>query len=464
MMKKIILCIFALLILPFSAFAMFGCSTKEDIEPGATVVKVWLRSFEDWNSTHFRKVLNEINSDFTDGVHIKYELIEETAFPDKLAAAQQNGTAPDIYQISYQNLFAEYNNGTIKELNDLLPQSAFDDVKDSVMDLVEYGGKVLGYPQLVEASSVFYYNKDYLAAAGITKDPATWSFEDLYTACDALIDKGVTTSKQGKYPLAGFTADQRSWSTMGLQYGLNNNQEPINENWDKANVKTDGYKEYLKYFAQLFKDGGKRVGGDDTPYNDHIDELCREKVALCISGSWAIAEIMQTYPEMVDKIGVAPIPTLTGKKDVTTATNGGWSFVVDANSTNNDAVAKVLGYLASGDTAADKERIYSFFESAHFSKVIPRESIQELADTRVKGNVPTEWIETCEDISKYAIGESSFSFGIKSEIANIIDKVKENADNSKINTLIDEYLTSCEKAINDIIKNDSLAGKNPKKG
>ena len=52
---------------------------------------------------------------------------------------------------------------------------------------------------------------------------------------------------------------------------------------------------------------------------------------MTTAGSWSISEVVNSYPEMVDKIGVAVMPTLDGNQDITTATNGGWAYVISTD-------------------------------------------------------------------------------------------------------------------------------------
>lgn len=129
------------------AMTAWGCGAKDDIEPGATVVTVWLRDFEDWSNGVLKGVMDDFNKDKTDGLHIVYRFITDDSFGDALAAAQDNNAAPDIYQVSYTNLYSEVRNQTVLPLNELLPESAFADLKDSAKELVMYDNKYYAYPQ-----------------------------------------------------------------------------------------------------------------------------------------------------------------------------------------------------------------------------------------------------------------------------------------------------------------------------
>ena len=193
-----------------------ACGGNDDgPEEGATVVTVWLRDFEDWSNEVMTSIMDDFNKDKTDMLHISYRFISEDGFGDALAAAQDNGTAPDIYQVSYTNLYSEVRGNTILALDDLLPASSFEDLKDTAKELVVYDGHYYAYPQLTEPGAVMYYRKDLLEQAGVDySDIEEWSFEDLYAACEKL--KTVMPQNQGKYPMLGFDFNEAGWATQGL--------------------------------------------------------------------------------------------------------------------------------------------------------------------------------------------------------------------------------------------------------
>lgn len=300
-----------------------ACGGNDDgPEEGATVVTVWLRDFEDWSNEVMTSIMDDFNKDKTDMLHISYRFISEDGFGDALAAAQDNGTAPDIYQVSYTNLYSEVRGNTILALDDLLPASSFEDLKDTAKELVVYDGHYYAYPQLTEPGAVMYYRKDLLEQAGVDySDIEEWSFEDLYAACEKL--KTVMPQNQGKYPMLGFDFDEAGWATQGLQANLTGGDVCLSEDWTEIIVDSDAYKQLAEFYAELYGNGYVPVTWS-TGYNDQIIDLCDGRVAIAYTGSWAIAEIMESYgADMAENIGAATIPTLNGGADKgTTATNG----------------------------------------------------------------------------------------------------------------------------------------------
>lgn len=451
-----------LLTLACTAGIAAGCGGDDDgPEEGATVVTVWLRDFEDWSNEVMKSIMDDFNKDKTDMLHISYRFISEDGFGDALAAAQDNGTAPDIYQVSYTNLYSEVRGNTILALDDLLPASSFEDLKDTAKELVVYDGHYYAYPQLTEPGAVMYYRKDLLDEAGVDYSNAEeWSFEDLYAACEKL--KEIMPKNQGKYPMLGFDFAEAGWASQGLQANLTGGDVCLNEDWTEVIVDSQGYKELANFYGKLYGEEYVPLTWS-TGYNDQIIDLCDGKVAIAYTGSWAIAEIMESYgEEMADKIGVATIPTLNGGADKgTTATNGGWALVIDAKSKNSEAAAKIIEYLAAGEDTAAPER---YFEAAHYSKSIPRKSIQEKVDAKDTSSAcPAEWLDIIENIADNGIPESIYTFDINTQVMGlmqniVIDVLDGNSVESSWNRRIGDTIAAIEK----IMENNGLAGNNPR--
>ena len=443
------------------ATGLAGCGGGgSDIEEGATIVTIWLRDFEDWSNGVMKSILDDFNKDKTDGLHISYRFITEDAFGDALAAAQDNGSAPDIYQVSYTNLYSEVRNNTVLALDDLLPASAFEDLKDSAEMLVTYNDRYYAYPQLTEPAAVMYYRKDLLTAAGVDYSKAEeWSFDDLYKACEKL--KATMPKKQGKYPMLGYGFAEAGWATQGLQANLTGGDVCLTQDWTEIVVNTEPYKELAKFFHTLY--ANEYVPATwSTSYNDQIIDLCTGKAAIAYTGSWGIAEIMESYGDQAANIGVATIPTLKGGEDKgTTATNGGWAFVIDAKSKNPGAAARVIEYLAAGEDTTAPER---YFAAAHYSKSIPRKSIQTKVDaTDISASCPREWLDVVSDVAEKGIPESIYSYDINTELVGLLQGVAiDSLDDISLTDSWNSRIGDTVSAIRKIVENNGLAGNNPR--
>lgn len=478
MMKKAFLILFALLMM-FLSFGLTACKNDGPVEKGATEIMFYARDFEDWSNDHLYDLVDEFNSIMDDGIQITMVMYEDAEYTQAIKSARDSGNAPDVFVVSYGNLAGEIQKGILAgenkkgypaPLNDLIPQTAFDDIADYVKDMVCYDNVYYAYPQLTEPSSMLFYRKDILTAAQVTKSPALWNWNDLIDACAKI--KPTLSKNQFTIGLPDGLA--LAWSTIGLQYNTAG-YYPINDNWDASTLSADvgdttNYQSENEYanVARLFWDlyGGGYVPIErvsPTGYTDIIEGMCDNKLALAFGGSWSVAEIVNTYPQYIDKIGIAPLPTKTGSKEGPTATNGGWTYAVSdaSNSEKQQKAANFIKWLL----ADNAERTSEYFEIANYCKAPVTKSVQEYINANAGDNY-LEWRNVINDVAQKAIPEPLYSFDISTKFADILGWISINADPSQ-NAVFDEQILAPKMAtaiteINKVISLNSLAGTNPK--
>lgn len=111
-----------------SVTALTGCSKDYPTEKGATSIMFYAQDFEDWSNEHLYEKVKEFNSNLNDGIQIEMRMYEDSEYTQALTSAREGGYAPDIYMVSYGNLAGDIQKKYPAVVNDLLPQSAFDDL------------------------------------------------------------------------------------------------------------------------------------------------------------------------------------------------------------------------------------------------------------------------------------------------------------------------------------------------
>ncbi len=433
-------------------FVLFSCKPPEDIvidepdfvEEGATKIKVWTMDFEEWNNQIAVKQRKDFNSIDDDGIQVEQEFIDPDIFEDRIRVVRELNEAPDVYMVSYGNLYKEIKNGTVAELTNLLPQSAWDDLQENAKNGVMYDGKYYGYPQLMEPSSLLFYRKDLLEEYGeTTTPPATW--DELYTVAAKIKEN----APKGTYPFDVPKGIALGWATWGLQYNTTGGFA-ITEDWATSRI-DEGYEDLAMYWKELYSNSYVPISSGD--YTEIIDDLCQNKLVMTTAGSWSIAGIINTYPDLVDKIGIAPIPTKDGDHSKPTATNGGWVYVIDANSSNKEEAAAYVEWLLAGSVDQPLE----YFEGARFSKASPRISVQNAIDEMKadQDTVPIEWINTISDVASKAPLEPIYPWDISIAVSSLLE-------NAALGEDVSEELSSADNKIKDIITNQNLANNNPR--
>mgnify|MGYP000878506764 CR=1 FL=1 len=412
-----------------------GSDSSSSSEEPVKVV-VWNQIFEPWNQEFFTEKAEEYNS-LGRGYVVEQEFIAGDAWTERMASAQAAGTAPDTYVLSYNNIVSAVRDGLILPLNDLLPKEAFDDLNDNVKDMVSFEDKYWAYPQLVEPSTVLFYRTDLFEQAGITKVPTTW---------DELIEAGKKLTTNEIFGLSIPDFPSMGWCTWGMQYASSGHLA-INDNWDTPLI-DQGYIDLANFYKRCYDEGivpAQALSG----YAD-MKDFGEESVAMKFCGSWGVGQILNDYPELADKFAVAVPPTKDGNQDTILATNGGWTYVIDAKTKVAEGAADYISWLL----AEDVETCAEFFELAKFAKAAPRKSVGEYISAN---SGDSSWAETVNYVSAHAIAEPIYPWDISVAVSLMFE-------NTSLGMMsVEDAAAEATTSIQAIIDNQQLAGTNPKK-
>ena len=135
------------------------------------------------NTEWFQDRLEAFNEEYGDSIKVNVEEIAgDQNYVDKLKVLYSSNSLPDTFSTGGYNLI--------------------DSMKDQLVDLTDYDGKIYGIPYTRQVIG-YFYNKDLFAQAGIEKPAKTW--DEFFEQCDKLLDAGIT-------PLSMDTADS-GWVT-----------------------------------------------------------------------------------------------------------------------------------------------------------------------------------------------------------------------------------------------------------
>ena len=402
-------------------------------EGGKTEVVLWNQIFEDWNRAWCEKMVEEFNADPNQKYVIRQEFVDGAAWDEKMAAARAANVMPDMYLVNYSNLVWNAVDGYIQPLDELIPQEAWDDLHDNVKDMITVNGKKYAYPQMVEPAVVMYYRKDLLAEKNL-EVPKTW---DEFTEAAAQL----TTDD-----MYGATMNYE-WSMWGWEFTAAGHW-PISDDWSRADNQSQGYVDLLSFIGNLYEKEYVPLQPLEG-YNGSARLVADDSVAMTFSGSWGIAAIMNDFPEMAEKIGVAAAPTKDGSPFKSTV--GGWTYVVDAKAKNPEGAAAYITWLLG----SEPERAGSFFEAASFSKYSPRKSVDEYLATQTAAK-DDEWMQTISrHIIPNAIAEPIYTWDISAQLLTAIGEVVTAGLSPE------EALQNAADQINQYIKNNDYASKKP---
>ena len=449
------------LLLAALAIILVGCKPPEGfstinydeeyIEEGATKINMWCADFEEWQNQLNVSQRIQFNSNKTDGIQLVQTFVEQNDIDDKLRAARETGSTPDIYMISIGNLYKEVTNGYALDLSSYI--NTWTDLIDSAYEAVTYNDKHYGYPICLEPSTLLFYRKDLLQTYGKTDSiPTTW--DGFLALCETVKSNIKSSGTKGLYAFDVPKGVDCAWGTWGMQMAATGGLA-VDDTWTNSRLLTDGKEGYIKLgqlWDKLFDKG--YIPLSSSAYNEYIKQLCLDKQVMTTAGSWSVSEIINTYPELKDKIGIAKMPTFSGDQTGCLATNGGWVYVVSSTSKNKEKAIEVIKWLVAGE---DTSRCEEYFKKAYYSKSSPRKTVQAKIEATLttQTDVPKEWVELINDVTTTSILEPIYPWDISVAIEGYLEACAMGKD-------IETSLVEADTAIKNIILNSHTAGTNPR--
>jgi multiple sugar transport system substrate-binding protein len=414
-----------------------GQSADEDDTGGdgdAVVVEMWQDKFSNEDNAWYKSKVDAFNAAHDD-VQIKLTVVPGDAWEQKMKAAQAAGTAPDLYTLNYSEVLPKARGGELAPIGELIADEAWADLDERFLGAVTEDGEQYAYPMLYEPSSLLYYRTDLFEAAGLDPDAPPTSWADLIDAATAL--------KTAHPDIVPFQTAQDgvelSWTTWGLQANATGHL-PISDDWTTSLASDEGYLPLLETYQRLAADGliAKQAL---SPYGDPTP-LGEGKLAMQASGSWAISQLLQEFPDMVDKLQVAPLPSLDGDLTKPTGTLGGWSLGVDAKSDHPEEAAQAISWLL----AEDVEVPLDYFEATNFTKFSPRGSVAAAIAEQDTSINPWLGVLT-EQVVPYQILEPTYDWAVSQAFGTALEKAQQGQDIEEALATADAEIT---KAIADL--------------
>lgn len=290
----------ALLVAPLAA-----CSGGSGDDGTAEIV------WSTWGTPEELSRVQELTDQFTaDNTDIAVTLEPVASYGDyhsKLLAQLTSGTAPDVFYIGDDYLGQFVDAGVLHPLSDLMSseasETAVDDFFPGIFGVAEQDGEIYAAPNDVNPDAL-WYDKEALAAAGITQDPAElaaagdWTTEAFLAMSDALADAGLTAAMFWNY-----WATHYSWiaSQGGAAY---DDAGAFVADQDPTSVAA------LDEFAQRFQ-SGQFVIADTLPEGAGADSLfVTHQAGFFAQGRYTIGTI--TSAGVADSYDIVRWPTPDG--------------------------------------------------------------------------------------------------------------------------------------------------------
>lgn len=136
-----------------------------------------------------KDMVNEFENQNPD-IKIDLEIVDYQNYTTKLNTMIASGTAPDVFEVGYENFMTYASHDVLKDLSDIIAADKEfnpEQYKQLAYDAFKYNGKQMG---LVESFSdvVLFYNKDLFDQKQVAYPQDSWTWEDELAAAEKLTD------------------------------------------------------------------------------------------------------------------------------------------------------------------------------------------------------------------------------------------------------------------------------------
>jgi multiple sugar transport system substrate-binding protein len=317
-----------------------------------------------------------------------------------LPTAFASGTGPDIFLIS-PGLFMQYaESGIAADLSDLFTPEFRDDLFPAALEAVTVNGAPYSIPFEQEPVAL-YYNPQLFEEAGL-EVPKSW--DDLLSVAKTFKENGITPiviePSPGVYQ--NFTWYPFLWSTGA---------EVVTKDLSKATFDSQGAADALNLWRTLIQEGYAPRTTSNTTADITSTPFVTGEAAMWVGGIWAIAPLVNEYPDL--EFDIDPLPTPSGEDPV--SVYGGWTMMVNSRSENLEAAKDFASWVWIDETErplqwATTEGVFSprqsvmeagsnFFSQPHYSTF--RDEIQPIA--RAEPAFPADMVKIISDALQAAM-------------------------------------------------------------
>ncbi len=288
-----------------------------------------------------KKVFEQQNPD----VKINIEVVGFGEYFTLLQTRIAGGTAPDSYELNYENFVTYAKKGVLLDLEPLFVKNKFDTsvLDNNALNAFSVEGKQYGLPAMF-SDVVLFYNKDLFDKAGASYPTADWTWYDEQKAAEKIRALGDN--------IFGICHPIHFWEFYKVVQ--QNGGSIFNEDKTKFMVNSPQNVETLQFMVdRVLKSNVMPTEAQVSGMGDW--ELFKaEKVGMIVTGIWAFPEFIKTCDFEWD-IAIEPGNT---KKATHFFSNG---LVINKDSNKVEQAFKWISFMSASKEAA-KIRVDSGWE------------------------------------------------------------------------------------------------------
>ena len=339
------------------------------------------------------------------GIKVEPEVLSWDAYFTKLQTLVSAGTAPDTFELNYENFITYANKQVLMPLDTFIESSQFDTsvFNEKALEAFKFKGEQYG---LVESFSnvVFYYNKELFDKAGLDYPDASWDWQRELEAAQKLTD--VNAGIWGTYSPIQFWEFYKTIEQNGGSI-LNEDKTEVIIN-SKENV------EALQWMVDKINKYNVTPTLDQMSGQSDGDLFVKGNIAMLRTGIW----MFDAFKEAPFEWDIALEPGNTQKAHHFFSN----SVVINKETPNKEASWEWIKFLTSSDVAI-QTRIDTGWElpaveneeilKGYLNQKLPasRQVVFDALDTLVVPPVIERWNELTdavgEELLRAAMGEKT---------------------------------------------------------
>lgn len=286
---------------------------------------------------------------FTEETGIEVEIVTAGANYEEVSqrfqTAQTSGDVGDLVVMSDATWFTNYVNDSLLAIDDVFAAAGGDasTYNATLFDDYRYEDAHFAVPY-ARSTTIYYYNKDHYAQAGLTQAPTTW--DEVQANSQALVDAGVTDIAFS-FPSA---SDYPAWMMNNLVWGYGGGWS---DEWDASAVTSDGTVEAVE-FAQA----AVQAGWANVSSNSPADDFAAGATSQFIGSTGSLGGVTETA---AFEVGVAFLPGGPVEQELVVPT-GGAGIAISAASTPEEqlAAAMLADHLTSAENTVEFSKVTGY--------------------------------------------------------------------------------------------------------
>ena len=304
--------------------------------------------------------------------NIKVDLISAPTDTDTnratLTTQISGGAGPDVYMgdVIWPAQFAAHELAT--PLSKYLPSSYFDTFAPGLVDGATYQKQVDGAP-FFEDQGFLYYRKDLLAANNM-KVPTTW--EELMADSKAIQAKG-----QAKYGYVFQGASYEGATCNFMEILSDAGGTVLNSDSTSSTVNSPEALKALTFQQELVNSGVSPKAESTYQELQSMNEFAAGNSVFLRNWDYAYSTSQAAGSAVIDKVGVAPMPTFEGQKTPGYSNIGGWNLYLNPHSKNIAADLTFIKWMTGNDAQTTL--------ATQFSEIPTNQAVRKSADV-IKSN------------------------------------------------------------------------------